>query len=439
MQRHPIRPRHLLVELVGKKRSKSQGRSRVPLAPEVQIPTVSAGRRSADEGRDREGFLLFAAGTRPLAALSSCIVFVPLFTGACFQQDESFEPQGANEAVLIDGDPLCPECRIVFQDVVTLGGDDDPASVWQRAAGLGCMVAELGTGEFVLGGVAGGGEVFVYDAQGRFTRTLGKRGEGPGELSGTARLLTGAGDTLWVADAGNVRMQAWTANGEHISSFRIPAPYRSFIRLDDGSWVFDGAIDAVGEPMYWLLGPDGEALGRIGLAQAPEPDLERGVLARRSQPPNGFWSASIWSYAIEEWDAPDAPVRTLVRDVPWFPPYPPFTDDVYESVPPPPGLHHIREDHRGHLWVYVLLPDQQWRPGIPLSPRPNWYRETFDLLIEVIDPVSARLLVSDTHENRLAPVCNSDLVYSVVEVLSGDLRVRVMKPLVVDSAGAPWR
>ena len=103
-----------------------------------------------------------------------------------------------------------------------------------------------------------------------------------------------------------------------------------------------------------------------------------------------------------------------------------------------PLTRNIHEDRHGNLWVYVLLPDAQWRPGIPLSPRPTWYRETFDHLIEVIDPASGRLVASDTHEDRVAPVCDSGLVYSVVETASGDLRVKVMRPVVVDSAGEPW-
>lgn len=49
-------------------------------------------------------------------------------------------------------------------------------------------------------------------------------------------------------------------------------------------------------------------------------------------------------------------VRTLVREADWFPPYPAFSDEVYESVPPPP-LHHVWEDEDGLLWTYSLVPD----------------------------------------------------------------------------------
>ena len=362
-----------------------------------------------------------------------------LLCGACSRAEVPYEHESGGEVRVIDGNPACPGCKIVFRDVVTLGGAEDPSSVWERAAGLGCAVAELGTGEFLLGGVTGGGTIFAYDDQGRFAGTIGRRGEGPGELRGTARILVGAGDTLWVADDGNVRMQVWTVAGEHIRSFHMPAPYRRFARLNNGNFAFQGSVTRTGDPMFHLIGPLGEDIGRFGPSGSKEPDVEMGIVAPRPGRTEAMWAASAWRYAIEEWSSPTTLESTLVRDVDWFPPYPAFPEDVYESVPPPPTLHHVREDDSGRLWVYIFLPDADWRPGIPLSPRPTWHRETFDHLIEVIDPATARLVVRGEHRDRISPMCNSALVYSVVETPAGDLRVQVMEPRIVDATGRPWR
>lgn len=76
----------------------------------------------------------------------------------------------------IDGDPLCPNCEVVFREVATLGGDDDPGSVSHGASGTGCAVGRLSTGEFLVGGITGGGRIFVYDANGRL-QTLTGEGE----------------------------------------------------------------------------------------------------------------------------------------------------------------------------------------------------------------------------------------------------------------------
>ena len=377
--------------------------------------------------------------SRRLRALSAGVAFAALATSTCVQQDLPDSRDAGFETRLVDGNPICAGCEVTFLHVVTLGGDADPASVWERAAGRGCMVAQLGTGEFMLGGVTGGGEIFVYDDQGRFTGSIGRHGEGPGELGSMARILVGPGDTLWVADDGNVRMQVWTAAGQHIRSFPMPAPYRSFTRLNQGEIVSYGPVRRTGDPMFYIMSPSGEELGRVGTSKTGEPDLEWGVLAQRLGRDSGFWAASMWSYAIKQRDSAGSLEGILVRDVPWFPPYPPYPEEVFESVPPPVGLNHIQEDNQGRLWVFLLLPDPNWRPGIPLSPRPTWQRETFDHLVEVIDPTTARLIVSESHEDRIAPVCNSSLVYSLVEAPSGDLRVRVMEPQIVDADGEPWQ
>ena len=116
------------------------------------------------------------------------------------------EPGSAPPDV-IDGSPSCPDCEIAFRPVALLGSDDDPGSAWDGAAGDGCMLAQLSTGEFLLGGIAGGDDIFVYDAGGQFVRAMSRQGQGPGELQGMARIWVGPGDTLFVADDGNTRLQ----------------------------------------------------------------------------------------------------------------------------------------------------------------------------------------------------------------------------------------
>ncbi len=387
----------------------------------------------------REGLRVTRSRSRRRRAFKTGVAFAALATSTCVQRELPDSRDADSYTRVIDGDPICADCQINFRHVVTLGSDADPASVWEGAAGSECMVAELGTGEFVLGGVASRGDVFVYDDQGRFSRSIGRQGQGPGELTSRARILVTAGDTLWVADDGNVRMQVWTSAGHYIRSFPLPAPYRRFTRLKQGDFVFEGPVGRTGDPMYYVLSSSsGEELARVGEARSTELDLEWSVLTRRHGPGGGFWAASIWHYAIERWDSAGSLKGTLVRDVTWFPPYPPYPDGVFDSEPPPAGLYHLREDDQGRLWAFVLLPDANWRPAIPRRPRHTWNRETFDYLVEVIDPASARLIARDIHDDRIAPMCNSSLVYSVVDAPSGDLRVRVMAPQIVDANGEPW-
>ena len=165
------------------------------------------------------------------------VLAFPLALAACRPSGD-----GALPLHVIDGSASCPDCEIEFRPIALLGGEDDPGSVWGRAAGDGCMVAQLSTGEFLLGGVAGGGDIFVYDVEGRFRRTMSRQGQGPGEVQGVVRIWVGPGDTLFVADDGNNRLQVLTSHGQYARSFPMPAPFRRFARLGAGDFVFGRSV-----------------------------------------------------------------------------------------------------------------------------------------------------------------------------------------------------
>ena len=86
--------------------------------------------------------------------------------------------------------------------------------------------------------------VKVFDPSGRLLRTLGRRGQGPGEFQ-----LVGAiglrADSLWVSDGGLRRVSLFSPDGRFARSIPVPAwrdgtagaPVRSAALLDDGSVV----------------------------------------------------------------------------------------------------------------------------------------------------------------------------------------------------------
>ncbi len=372
-----------------------------------------------------------SARTRRLLPRKALTALALSLAAACSLPEQD---PGAAPTQTIDESAVCRDCEIGFRTVAVLGNDDDPGSAWHRAAGDGCMVAQLSTGDFVLGAVAGGGEIFVYDSDGRFVRGLGRSGQGPGEVQGMVRIWAGPGDTLFVADDGNNRMQVLTSRGDYVRSFPMPRPFRRFARLSTGDFVFAKSLSSVGDDMFVLLDASGREIETFGPSKSAEPDLESALASPRPGTSPAFWTASRRQYAVHEWRLTQAPgpavalVRTLVREADWFPPYAEFSDEVYESVPPPPLLHHVWEDEDGLLWTYSLVPDPDWRPDIPLSPRPTWHRETFDHRVAVLDPSSGRLVAVGEHEDRLSPVCGSRLMYAVVETPAGDMRVNVLEP-----------
>jgi len=86
----------------------------------------------------------------------------------------------------------------------------------------------------------GGNDLRVYDPKGGHLRTLGQRGEGPGEFAAAPFIAGLAGDTLFAWDETSRRVTSFSGSGDLIETTRLQAeaayPVR-VIRLDDGTYV----------------------------------------------------------------------------------------------------------------------------------------------------------------------------------------------------------
>jgi hypothetical protein len=100
--------------------------------------------------------------------------------------------------------------------------------------------------------------VRVFAPDGSYLRTLGREGQGPGELrrGGVSGVFVTPTDTVWVADAtpGPNRLVAFTPEGE--AGPTIPL-----------------AIDPRGTPREWAAGPNGRAFVRMESRSEERPDL----------------------------------------------------------------------------------------------------------------------------------------------------------------------
>jgi hypothetical protein len=330
---------------------------------------------------------------------------------------------------IIDGRPLCPECEVVLKEVVVLGHSADPFSVREDGAGVDCLVGRLSTGEFLMSGPVGGGHVLVYDSLGRFLGSIGRPGQGPGEFGRQVRLVVGRGDTVFALDDAFMRVQRFTHDGQFLGGFPFMGQVPSFALLDDGSLLLHRLPWQPEDHLFHLLSPTGEELAKFGTSSMEELDLDFRVVSPSLG--GGFWTASLWRYEAHLWEAPGILAGILRREVDWFPSGGSYPEGIYERLPPPPFFQHIWEDGSGRLWTYAYLPDPDWRPGLPLQPRTEWFRRTFDTRIELIDLGQARLIASGTYETRLARVCNSHLMYTVLETEEGDTRVQVLEPVLM--------
>ncbi len=336
---------------------------------------------------------------------------------------------GPEPELIIEGGPTCTDCEIRLLKAALLGGPGDPSSVASDAAGWDCSLGQLSTGEFVLGAVVGGGEIFVYQREGGMTRRHGRRGQGPGELSGSLALAVGPSDTLFVLDRDQARLSVLSSSGTFIRSFPAPNRVRTFALLNDGRLLFHRTPSGPTEALFHLINSEGGDAQQFGEASREDPELDGYVIAAAE--PDGFWTASIWTYELFLHRSPFSLETKLLRRVGWFPPGGKYVDGMPFSIPSAPVLKHLWDSGNGELWVYSLVPDESWEPDIPLDPRHEWARRSFDTIIEVIDLDTGEVVASGRYDEMLGAVCGSPLAYAIVESEDGDTRIQVFRPTIV--------
>ena len=135
--------------------------------------------------------------------------------------------------------------RIELVEDLVIGDDEDPNERFYQAWGL--TVDSRGS-IYVL--EHGNNRVQVFDDQGRYVRTLGSEGQGPGELQ-SAMHVTVAEEAVVVFGGRNTRFTRWsTRDGELLGSSPMPEASFSGFGLPDGTLVGTHVIFHR-EPEFW--------------------------------------------------------------------------------------------------------------------------------------------------------------------------------------------
>jgi hypothetical protein len=210
-------------------------------------------------------------------------------------------------------------------------------------------------------------DIRVFDPDGRYLRTLGGPGEGPGEISAANGLAFDADGTLWVNDHGKMRILALGPDGSELA--RVPFPVPAF------GFIWEGSMDREGR--FWMASSQ-----RDGPATMPEDGLN------------------------------EATSRVYMK---WMDPRTEQTDSVFVG------------SHTGRSFVIRMGAGFSLR-GIPHAPTPTvrldphggfWRSEGGDYRLARLDPAGDTILVLEAGLPRL-PVTQDDRDRVVAQLVEQD-------------------
>ena len=161
-------------------------------------------------------------------------------------------------------------CTLGDEPIFRVGNDENDEATWFSQV--------RGTGRLSDGSVAVldrlSAEIRIFDSDGRHVRSMGSRGEGPGEFRSAWKLWVLPGDTLWAGDYRPWRYNVFTADGAWVRAVEMKPAYINPSRrggvLDTG--VSITTIDKRPEPRDYRVpdtvevevhGPDGERLATL--------------------------------------------------------------------------------------------------------------------------------------------------------------------------------
>ena len=124
---------------------------------------------------------------------------------------------------IVTSDPLGSDamCALGVEPTFLVGADEDDDALWfTEVAG----VARLSDGSVAVAD-RGTGQVRIFDSDARHSRTMGGRGEGPGEFRTLWGISVLADDTLWATDMSSNRHSIFSAEGSWIRAVQFNPVY----------------------------------------------------------------------------------------------------------------------------------------------------------------------------------------------------------------------
>jgi hypothetical protein len=251
----------------------------------------------------------------------------------------------------------CKSCALKLRPIAMLGDPSGPGAIDFEAAQVRHSDS---TGHFAVF-QTGATNILLFDRMGKFLRSVGRSGQGPGEIL----ILTDArfsGPHILVLDAGNQKLLTMDLKGKVVRESKVRVRPGRFRVLSDTSIVIgamDLSPDLVGYPLHLLRPQTGERIrsfgSKNGKFSAAEPYSDYIHLGWSMDPSSLPWASGA-RLRIEDWDIDGHQRRIMTGDFKWF---------IKLSGPnhngPWSGIVDFGTDAADRLWTMVYVPDARWR------------------------------------------------------------------------------
>ena len=182
-------------------------------------------------------------------------------------------PGVAQQTVSLGNTVECERCRLSFERIATVYDLDGRAGMSPPPPQ---SMIRTRTGQFFLT-TTNPFTPLHFDDRGTFVRTLGTRGQGPGEYSMPMWLAEGRGDTVWTFDPALQRRTAWSPDGSFLTTQSLPVMLPHAVVLETGDVVFTGPVMAgerIGRPLH-RTSAAGELLSSLACPRQVRPGRMR--------------------------------------------------------------------------------------------------------------------------------------------------------------------
>lgn len=290
---------------------------------------------------------------------------------------------------------ICPDC-VRFTQTVVMGDVEGPGYVIQ-----GGSAVRDSSGNYWLGQYHD--MIKVFDARGKFLRSVGRRGAGPGEFDNPRPVFTDASGRVHVIDVGTGRETLFQPGFELHSTRRFPVAAENLAPLADGNGFVTNSvvqsIESLGHPLHIVR--NSEVVRSFGGAATGVTDALRipphVVTVDRS---GRIFSAAQTQFTVDVWTENGQKISTFHG--------PPLCEDDPDDMPadraigvPRSAIAAISVDGQQRLWILVARPRADWRANMTAQLRPNGvtaFRPRDDDLSRIY---WAELIVVDLQRNAI--------------------------------------